>query len=157
MHFTISNIFTDFGRHKYPSNYFWIKIWTFGHSVGVWHPYKRLVFIHILATVNVLALPRPRLQCRGRIRKARWHKEISRLLEGQGFVFSAAKIWGGLGAPGLGSVQPKPGFSIGNRNQCQILKLVSEPKLFFAAIDFFFSNTVKSRFKKDFGSEQNLS
>ena len=38
----------------------------------------------------------------------------------------------------LGSVRPKPGFSIGNRNQCQILKLVWEPKPFFAAIDFFF-------------------
>ena len=86
MYFTICNIFTDFGRHKYPPNYFWKKIWTSGHGVGVWHPYKRLVFIHILATVNVLALPRPRLQCRRRIRKSRLHKEI-RPLEGQGFAF----------------------------------------------------------------------
>ena len=99
MHFTICNIFTDSGRHKYPSNYFWNKIWTFGHSVGVWHPYKRLVFIHILATVNVLALPRPRLQCRRGIRKSRWLKEITGPLEPQGFAFilvlpKSGAVWG---------------------------------------------------------------
>ena len=38
---------------------------------------------------------------------------VSRPLEGQGFAFSAAKIWGGLGAPQCSSVRPKPGFSIG--------------------------------------------
>ena len=113
MHFTICNILTDFDRHKYPSNYFWNKIWTFGHGVGVWHQYKRLVFIHILATVNVLALPRPRLQYRRGIWKSRWHKEISGLLERQDFAFSAAKIWCGLGAPQCSSVRPEPGFSIG--------------------------------------------
>ena len=38
-------------------------------------------------------------------------------------------LWHPIGSP-FGSVQPKPGFGIGNRNQDQVSVSVLEPKLF---------------------------
>ena len=45
------------------------------------------------------------------------------------------------------SVQLKPGFGIGNRNQGPILVSISEPKLFFPKPKLFFQKKVQKRFK----------